>query len=200
MALGLAPREAVPDVFLVGLATLGLVADVAADGPMLLIVEDAQWIDRPSGVVLGFVARRLEAEPVLMWFAVRAGVMSDVDDAGLPEVGLPGLSEEASARLLEAQAPGLPADLKRRILDEAAGNPLALIELPVAARGLASGARSALPGSLPLTARLERAFAARWEELGAGARALLLAAALEDGEPAELFQAAEKFRGSPVGV
>jgi hypothetical protein len=139
-------------------------------------------------VVLGFVARRLEAEPVLMWFAVRAGVLSDVDDAGLPEFALRGLSDEASAHLLEAQASGLPAHLRRRILDEAAGNPLALIELPVAAKGLAFGARSALPGSLPLTARLERAFAARWEELGVGARALLLAAALEDGEPLSCFR------------
>ena len=200
MALGLAPREAVPDVFLIGLATLGLVADAAADGPLLLIVEDAQWIDRSSGMVFGFVARRLEAEPVLMWFAARAGVMSDVDDAGLPEFGLGGLSEEASAHLLEAQAPGLSADLKRRILNEAAGNPLALIELPVAANGLMFDARSALPGSLPLTARLERAFAARLDELDADARALLHAAALEDGEPAELLQAAEKVRGSSLDV
>ena len=200
MALGLAPREAVPDVFLIGLATLGLVADVAADGPLLFVVEDAQWIDRSSGMVFGFVARRLEAEPVLMWFAARAGVMSDVDDAGLPEFGLGGLSEEASAHLLEAQAPGLSADLKRRILNEAAGNPLALIELPVAANGLTFDARSALPGSLPLTARLERAFAARLDELDADARALLHAAALEDGEPAELFQAAEKIRGSSLDV
>jgi DNA-binding NarL/FixJ family response regulator len=200
MALGLAPREPVPDVFLIGLATLGLVADVAADGPLLFVVEDAQWTDRSSAMVFGFVARRLQVEPVLMWFAVRAGVISAVDDAGLPEFDLRGLSEAASARLLEAQAPGLPADLKRRILDEAAGNPLALIELPVAARGLASGARTARRGSLPLTARLERAFAARLGELDAGARALLLAAALEDGEPAELLAAAEKVRGSPLSV
>jgi len=110
MALGLAPREAVPDIFLIGLATLGLVADVAADGPLLFVIEDAQWIDRSSGMVFGFVARRLEVEPVLMWFAVRAGVMSDVDDAGLAEFDLRGLSEEASARLLEAQASSLPAD------------------------------------------------------------------------------------------
>jgi predicted ATPase len=200
MALGLAPREAVPDVFLIGLATLGLIADVAADGPLLLIVEDAQWIDRSSGMVFGFVARRLEAEPVLMWFAVRAGVLSDVNDAGLPEFDLGGLSEKASAHLLEAQASGLSADLQRRILNEAAGNPLALIELPVAAKGLVFDARSARPGSLPLTARLERAFAARLGELGADARALLHAAALEDGEPAELLRVAGKVRGSSLGV
>jgi DNA-binding CsgD family transcriptional regulator/tetratricopeptide (TPR) repeat protein len=200
MALGLAPREAGPDVFLIGLATLGLVADVAAGEPLLFVVEDAQWIDRSSAMVLGFVARRLEAEPVLMWFAVRAGVTSDVDDAGLPEFALRGLSDDASAGLLEAQAAGLSPDLRGRILDEAAGNPLALIELPVAAKGLAFDARTALPGSLPLTARLEGAFAARLDELDADARALLVVAALEDGEPTELLQAAEKLRGASLAV
>jgi len=193
MALGLAPREAVPDVFLLGLATLGLVTDVAADGPLLFVVEDAQWIDRSSATVLGFVARRLEAEPVLMWLAVRAGVSSDVDRAELPEFDLHGLNEEASARLLEAQGSGLSPELRRRILDEAVGNPLALIELPLAAEGLSSS-----PGTLPLTARLERAFAARLDELDADARALLFVAALEDGEPAELLRAAEKLRGLPL--
>jgi DNA-binding NarL/FixJ family response regulator len=195
MAFGLAPREAVPDVFLIGLATLRLVADVAADGPLLLVVEDAHWVDRSSGMVLGFVARRLEAEPVLLWFAVRAGVASDLDDAGLPELGLRGLDEDASARLLESQAPVLSAEVKRRILDEAVGNPLALIELPIAAKSIAPGERL-----LPLTGRLEQAFAARLDELPSDARALLLVAALEDGEPAELLQAAERVRGSPLGV
>jgi DNA-binding CsgD family transcriptional regulator len=193
MALGLAPRDAVPDVFLVGLATLGLVADVAAEGPILFVVEDAQWIDRSSGMVFGFVARRLEAEPVLMWFAVRAGVLSDVDDAGLPEFELRGLSEQASADLLETQAPDLPAELKRQILDEAVGNPLALIELPIAAKNLALDGHP-----LPLTARLEQAFAARLTDLDATGRALLLVAALEDGEQAELLRAAEKVRGLPM--
>jgi DNA-binding NarL/FixJ family response regulator len=195
MALGLAPREAVADVFLVGLATLGLLEEAATVGPLLLVVEDAQWLDRSSGSVLGFVARRLDHEPVLMWFAVRAGVASDVDDAGLPELELEGLSDEASDHLLEAQAPNLPPDLKRRILSEAVGNPLALIELPIAATNVAVGGQS-----LPLTARLEQAFAARFGELDAGERALLLVAALEDGEADELKGAAEQVLGTPVQV
>jgi DNA-binding CsgD family transcriptional regulator len=193
MALGLAPRDASPDVFLIGLATLGLVTDAATDGPLLLIVEDAHWADRSSGQVFGFVARRLEMEPVLMWLAVRAGVASDVDDAGLPELELGRLSDEDSVRLLEDRAPDLSADLRGRILGDAVGNPLALIELPV-------GARFAPPGFLPLTARLERAFAARLNELDEDARTLLLAAALENGEPAELLQAAETVRGSSMNV
>src|SRR5262249_43019720 len=199
-ALGLAPREAVPNVFSIGLATLGLMADVATDGQVLFVVEDAQWIDRSSGMVLGFVARRLEAERVLLWFAVRAGARNDFDAVELPEFELQGLSEDASARLLETQAPDLPADVKQRILDAAVGNPLALIELSTAANELALDPRSSLPGSLPLTARLERAFAARLDELDANARALLLLAAWEDGEPAELLEAAEKVRRASLTV
>jgi DNA-binding CsgD family transcriptional regulator len=195
-ALGLAPREAVPDVFLIGLATLGLVAEVATDGPVLFVVEDAHWIDRSSAMVLGFVARRLEAEPVLLWLAVRAGALNDFEAADLPVFELLGLDEEASVRLLEARAPGLAPDVKRRILDAAVGNPLALIELSVAATDPAFDSL----GSLPLTARLERAFAARLDELDADARALVLVAALEDAEPAELLEAAEKVRGAPLTV
>jgi DNA-binding CsgD family transcriptional regulator len=194
MALGLAPREEAPDAFLVGLATLGLVAEAAAERPLLFVVEDAQWIDRSSGMVFGFVARRLEMEPVLMWFALRAGVPSDADGAGLHELELEGLGEEASAHLLDLHAPGLTGELRRRILDQAAGNPLALIELPIAA-GPALPPTSA---PLPLTATLERAFAARLDDLDADARALLLVAALEDAEPAELLRAAERIRGAAV--
>jgi DNA-binding NarL/FixJ family response regulator len=195
MALGLAPRHAVPDVFLVGLATLGLVAEVASEGPLLFVVEDAMWLDRSSAMVLGFVARRLEAEPVLMWLVVRAGLVSDFDGAGLPEFELGGLSQAASAQLLEAQAPALSAELKRQMLDVAVGNPLALIELPIAARSPAPARHS-----LPLTTRLEQAFAARLIDLDAAERALLLVAALEEAEPGELLRAAEEIRGAPVGA
>lgn len=198
MALGLVPREDAPDIFLVGLATLGLIAEAATERPLLFVVEDAQWTDRSSGMVFGFVARRLEMEPVLMWFALRAGVPSDADDAGLAELELGGLSDEAAVRLLELHAPGLPGVLRRRILEQAAGNPLALIELPVAARNLAGQELAPASDSLPLTERLERAFAARLDELDADARALLLVAALEEAEPGELLHAAEQVRGAKV--
>ena len=112
MALGLAPREVAPDLFLIGLAALGLVADVSADSPVLFVVDDAQWIDSSSGVVLGFVARRLQMDPVLMWFAVRTGVASEFDSAGLPEYEVGRLSDEAAAALLDAQSSGLPAGLR----------------------------------------------------------------------------------------
>ncbi|MFD3400102.1 AAA family ATPase [Kribbella sp. NPDC058693] len=198
MALGLAPREVAPDLFLIGLATLGLVADVSAEGPVLFVVDDAQWIDSSSGTVLSFVARRLEMDPVLMWLAVRTGVASEFDGAGLQEYDVGGLSDEAAAALLDSRGHGLSAGIKRRILAEALGNPLALIELPTAARGVTSDVRSSQIGSLPLTARLERTFAAKLDGLDDDTQALVLAAALEDSEPAELLRAARAVRGPGV--
>jgi DNA-binding CsgD family transcriptional regulator len=195
VAFGVAEGDP-PDAFLVGLATLGLVTEREAQAPLLLVVDDAHWLDRSSAEVLAFVARRLEMEPVVLLLAARTGVPSDLDDAGLPDLVLAGLDDDASRALLEVSGPGLPDELKRRILAEAAGNPLALIELPAAAVDL-DLARAAEP--LPLTARLEAAFATRLTDLDAHARALLLLAALEDGDLAELGSAAEALLGAPIG-
>jgi DNA-binding CsgD family transcriptional regulator len=181
-AIGLAGGDA-PDPFLVGLAALGLLTEAEPKRPLLLLVEDAQWLDRPSSEVLGFVARRLELEPVIVLFAVREGIASAVDESGLPELHLDGLDEASSRALLTLTAPDLPSELEARILDQAAGNPLALIELPAAAASL-DGAAS--PDALPLPARLEQAFAARLSRLGSATRHLLLLAALEHGELPEL--------------
>ncbi|HEY2741533.1 MAG TPA: ATP-binding protein, partial [Gaiellaceae bacterium] len=181
-AIGLDDGDA-PDVFLVALATLGLVTEAETKRPLLLLVEDAQWLDRPSAEVLGFVARRLELEPVIVLFAVREGVASAVDDSGLPELHLDGLDEASSRELLELTTPDLSSDLRARVLDEAAGNPLALLELPAMAASLGGAAPAA---ALPLPTRLERAFAARLGDLDSDTRRLLLLAALEDGELPEL--------------
>jgi DNA-binding CsgD family transcriptional regulator len=187
-AFGMAEGD-VPDLFLIGLATLGLVADRAAEAPLLFVVEDAHWLDRPSSEVLKFVARRVEADPAILLFAVRAGVASAFDEAGLPELPLAGLNEEASNALLDLAPSTLPDDLRRRILEEADGNPLALIELPVAAAEV--GKRAARSGPLPLTARLEQTFTSRLATLGPEVRRLLLFAALEEVDLAELSRAAE---------
>jgi hypothetical protein len=87
VALGISEGDA-PDVFLIGLATLGLVTEREGETPLLLVVEDAHWLDRSSAEVLAFVARRLEMEPVILFFAVRDGVPSGLDKAGLPELVL----------------------------------------------------------------------------------------------------------------
>ena len=101
-----------PDLFLIALAALELLADTAARSPLLLIVEDAQWLDRPSGDVLAFVARRLESEPILLLAAVREGHASALGKAGLPELRLEGLEEPAAAALLAANAPALAAGVR----------------------------------------------------------------------------------------
>jgi DNA-binding CsgD family transcriptional regulator len=190
-AFGIAEGEA-PDLFLIGLATLGLVAERSAEKPLLFVVEDGHWLDRPSLEVLEFVARRVESDPVILLFAVREGVPNSFDDADLPELHIAGLDEDASNALLELSAATLTPDLKRRILEEAAGNPLALIELPAAAAELGAGTPQS--GPLPLTARLEQTFVSRLANLGARVRGLLLLAALDDVDLGELSRAA----GTPL--
>jgi DNA-binding CsgD family transcriptional regulator len=181
-AIGLGDEDA-PDLFLVGLAALGLLTEPEAKRPLVFVVEDAHWLDGPSLEVLGFVARRLELEPVIVLFAVREGIASAVDESGLPELGVGGLDQASSRALLELTAPDLSSDLKLRVLAEAAGNPLALIELPAAAASLDDAAPA---DALPVPTRLEQAFAARLSGLGSDTRRLLLLAALEDGELPEL--------------
>ena len=130
-AFGMADAAA-PDRFLIALAALELLADTAARSPLLLVVEDAQWLDRPSGDVLAFVARRLESEPIALLAAVREGYASVLGEAGLPELRLEGLEAAAAGALLAAHAPALAPRVRERLLGEAAGNPLALMELRVA--------------------------------------------------------------------
>ncbi|MDQ1500297.1 MAG: hypothetical protein QOI86_3637 [Actinomycetota bacterium] len=169
-----------PDLFLIALASLNLLADSASSAPLLLGAEDAQWLDRSSGEVLAFIARRLESDPIVLLFCLREGCESGLDDAGLVEMCLEGLDRAAAGLLLERHAPGLAPPVREQLLDQAAGNPLALVELPltVGAGQLAQEAERSAP--LPLTARLERAFAARVAGLPAASRAALLVAAADD--------------------
>jgi DNA-binding NarL/FixJ family response regulator len=185
------------DRFLIGLATLSLVSELGSESPLLLVVDDAHWLDSSSSNALGFVGRRLGVERAILLCAVRDGAANDLDEAALPELRLTGLDEGPARSLVELHGPALTDDLKARIVIEAAGNPLALIELPSAAAGLpAEDAK--VTTSLPLTSRLERAFATRLDDLDAGTRALLLVAALEDGELNELALAAQIVHGSVV--
>jgi ATP/maltotriose-dependent transcriptional regulator MalT len=177
-AFGLAD-EAAPDLFLTALASLNLLSASAVRAPVLVIAEDAHWLDRSTSDVLAFVARRLELEPILLVAAIRDGFKGPFSDAGLPALHLQALPASAAAALLDSRAPGLPALVRTRLLEESAGNPLALIELPLAYQKLGNQAR--LPGWLPLTTRLERAFAARAFDLPGPTRTALLVAALNDG-------------------
>lgn len=190
-AFGLSDGPA-PDRFLVGLATLSLLADVAEDHPLVCVVDDEQWLDRASAQVLGFVARRLVAEPVGVVFATRAAI----DDlAGLPEVVMEGLEDADARDLLEASLSGpLDAQVADRLIADAAGNPLALLELP---RGLTPAELAggfALPNAMPLPSRIEASFRRRLDELPEETQRLLLVAAAEPiGDPVLVWQAAERL-------
>jgi hypothetical protein len=146
---------AAPELFLIALATLELLSDTAAKAPLLIIVEDAQWLDRPSADVLTFVARRLGLDPLILIAAVRDGLDSAFDEAGLPELRLEGLDADAAAAVLDACAPNLTAALRARVLAESVGNPLALVELPTSLAARQVESTSVLPAWLPLTTRLE---------------------------------------------
>ena len=123
-----------PDPFLFGLAVLSLLAEAAAECPLLCVVDDAQWLDRASAQTLAFVARRLGAESVALVFAIREAADQQSSLAGLPELVLGGLGAGEAREMLAAAIPGpLDERVRDRILAETRGNPLALLELP---RGL----------------------------------------------------------------
>jgi DNA-binding CsgD family transcriptional regulator len=194
-AFGLADGGA-PEHFRIAMAALDLLSDVATDAPLLLVAEDAHWLDRPTADVLAFVARRIESDPILLLAAARDGYPAVLGGAQLPEHRLARLDDAAAAALLDASAPRLPLATRSRVLREAAGNPLALLELPAAI-----GRHDHEPGTLPLTERLERAFAARVSELPDATRLILLVAALSDEERAsEILEAASAIAGSTLDV
>jgi DNA-binding CsgD family transcriptional regulator len=194
-AFGQSPAEA-PDLFFTALAALELVSEAADRAPLLLVIDDAQWLDRATADVLAFVARRLDTERIGLLAAIRAPHGTTIEGRTI-ELGP--LDDDAAARLLDDHAPDLQPAVKERILQEAAGNPLALTELPLANPDLGDGL--VLPTWLPLTTRLEQAFAARVQDLPDQTRMLLLVAALNDGDAiAEALEAATLLTGTPTTI
>ena len=194
VAFGLASGES-PDRFLVALATLSLMAEAAEEQPMLCVVDDAQWLDQASAEVLGFVGRRLLAEPIALVFAVRTPVPGDPSAdplAGLPELRLGGLDEQSARELLATVISGpLDESVRARILEETNGHPLALLELYRGRSPADLAGGFALPDAGDLPRRIEDQYAARLSELPAEAqRLVLLAAADPVGDPALIFRAA----------
>ncbi len=197
-AFGLTPDPA-PERFRIAMAALDLVSDVAADAPLLLVVEDAHWLDRPTADVLAFVARRIESDPIILLAAIRDGYPSVLDEAGLPEHKVVGLDDSTAAALLDAVAPDLPLEARARVLREAAGNPLAILELPAVAGRDES--EQWVAGGVPLTERLERAFADRVSDLPDATRLLLLVAALSDEDRVnEIVAASTAIGGTTVDL
>ena len=176
-AFGLAELSA-PDPFLIALGALDVLSEAAAKTPLLVIAEDAQWLDHSTADVLAFVARRLEYEPIVLLVAMREGFDGPLEQAGLPPLNLEPLDADAAGALLDSSAPDASRTVRQHVLDEAAGNPLGLIELPISFAKVDPRARP--PAWLALTTRLARAFAARLQDLPATTRTTLLVAALND--------------------
>jgi DNA-binding CsgD family transcriptional regulator len=182
------------DRFLVGLAVLSLLAELAEDGAVLCLVDDAHWLDRESAGALVFVARRLGAEGIAIIFAAREHD-APFPAPGLAELRLGGLDAASAAALLaEHGGAELPAEAREQILAEAQGNPLGLIELSAAYRNHAVAAG---PGGtdLALTDRLQAAFDGQVSRLPEPTQTLLLAAAADDSGELGVVLAAAKLLG-----
>ncbi|HWD76538.1 MAG TPA: LuxR C-terminal-related transcriptional regulator [Solirubrobacteraceae bacterium] len=179
-----------PDRFLVALGVLSLLSEVADEQPLLVVVDDAQWLDQGSAQALAFVARRLLAEPVGLLLATRE---PSQDLNGLPDLVVEGLcDDDARALLASALHARVDREVEQELLAETRGNPLALLELPrgLTATELAGG--FGVPVGLPLSRRIEEAFRRRLVTLPADTRQLLVVAAAEPvGDPVLVWRAAE---------
>ena len=195
-AFGLSAGPA-PDRFLIGLAALGLLSDLAGERPLLCIVDDEQWLDSASAQVLAFLARRLEAESVGLVFGTR---IPTGGLAGLPELVVEGLQEDDARALLESALTGpLDARVRDQIIAEAHGNPLALLELPRGQTAAELAGGFGLPGAVSLSSSIsgtiEESFRRRIDALPPGTRHLLLLAAADPtGDPALMRRAAAWLR------
>ena len=197
VAFGLIAGHA-PDPFLVGLAVLSLLSEAAEERPLMVVVDDAHWLDHASARALAFVARRLLAEKVALVFAAR-----QVDDAlvGLPSLHVAPLQRRDARALLESVLPArLDEPVLERIVAETRGNPLALLELPRGLTPTELAGGFGLPATVPLSASIEESFTRRLEDLSDDTRLLLLLAAAEPiGDPLLLWRAGEKL-GISAGV
>ena len=177
-------------------AVLALLRSAAERAPVLVVVDDAQWLDRRTGDALSTISRRLAGSPIGLLAAVRTGAESFFDHSGLPELELGPLPADSALALVDAVFPDVVPHVRRRVVEVAAGNALALLELPRALTREQREGAAPLPTTLPLGPRLERLFASRTARLSAAARHVLLLAALErNGDLDVLARAAG---GGPV--
>lgn len=189
VVFGRATGEA-PDRFLVSLAALSLLSDAADDGPLLCLIDDAQWVDTPSLDTLAFVARRLSEEPIAVAMAARADEGQGVQVAGLVELPLAGLDRDAVRQLLaEGGRDGLPPGELDELLRATGGNPLALRELPAAP---VSGARE----PVPLATGLRQAFLDRVRQRDPASQQVLLLAAVDGSGRTETIRKAAASLGT----
>ncbi|MFI5530157.1 AAA family ATPase [Kitasatospora sp. NPDC051853] len=187
-------RETPPSVMTLGIAVLDLVAVAAERERLLLVLDDGQWLDAASTEVCGFVGRRLAGTTVKLLAALRPESSAGFDAAALPLLPVPPLDGAAAEQLLDGRHPAVDPRVRRQVLDQARGNPLALLELPAYLGGLAEGELGAGQSAVPLPDRFRQVYGARIAGLGAAVRAELLRGAL-DGVNAVAVPAGEASAG-----
>jgi AAA ATPase domain len=197
VAFGLADGTA-PQRYAVAMAALELLAEVAVGQPLLAAAEDLHWMDPATVTVLGFIGRRLESDAIALIATIRDDVPNPIQDPALTVLELAPLTESASLELLAGAAPELGPHAQRRILTAAAGNPLALIELPQAPDWTSNAVEDT--GWLPLGSRLRAAFAGRAESLPEDSRTALALLALHDSDALPEPLSALPIAGVHTGV
>lgn len=193
-AFGLAEGDR-PDIFGVALAAVSLIEAAAAERPVAILIDDVQWLDAQSQDALTFIAHRRGPLRLAVVGCVRTGYPGPVASAGLPQLPVSGVTSDAADEILRSLV-GVASDGdRRRIREQAQGNPLALLELPATL----TGAGQETADWQPLTARLERAFGGRVAELDPATRDALLVAAVDPVDDlAEILAATAALRGAPV--
>jgi DNA-binding CsgD family transcriptional regulator len=191
-----------PIAFLVGLAALRLLSTLAEERPLLCVVDDADRLDQASGQVLGFVARRVEAERIACLFSVGDAESRYLPFEGLPELRLTGLSDAASRDLLAGAVRGrLDEQVRDLLVAEMGGNPLALLELPAGLTQAQLGGTSTLPRPLPVGERLEKSFLRRIRRLPTETQSLLLLISAEQNADSDLvWRAARRLDIDPAAL
>jgi DNA-binding CsgD family transcriptional regulator len=195
-ALGAALQLEAPvgdERFLVSIGVLSVLAEVAEQGPLLCLIDDAQWLDGPSADALTFTARRLEAEGIVLLFAARDHERRTFHAPSLPELHLTGLDAQAAQALL-SEGVSVAPQVRDLLVARTAGNPLALRELPASLTDDQLAGRAALPDQLPVSADVERVFLERVRRQPPATQTLLLLAAAEEtGDLAAVLAAAERL-------
>ena len=185
------------DRFVIFVAVLTLLSELAEQAPVLCVVDDAHWLDEASAAALAFVARRVGPERIALLFAAREGDVRRFDGVGIPELMIGGLDADAAGDLLdEHAATPVPREVRDALMRQTGGNALALVELPKALSATQLSGQAPLPAPLPLTVDVQRVFLDRCRHLGPEAQTLLLVAAADDSTRSATVRAAAALLGA----
>ena len=200
IAMGIAPGI-VENRFVIALAVLSLLGEVVVGGPVLCLIDDVQWLDQPSADALAFVARRLEAEGIVMLFSAREGDLGSFPGAGLPYRTVGGLDPVDAERLLVGRfGADLAPEVRRLIIGSAEGLPLALLEIPAGLTAAQQSGHEALPRPMPMGHQLQEILLGRVHRLESSAQMLLLVVAAEGSGDADVILSAAATLGIPPSI